>query len=55
MSEFYSDNDTGLTFRLESRGSNWVRIKLNEDSYWFTSAEFQRHFSPVRKPKSRLH
>ena len=55
MPEFYIDTTTGLTFRLESQGETWVRVKLGEDSYWFTSAEFRRYFSPVRKPKSRLH
>lgn len=56
MPEFYIDTTTGLTFRLESQGETWVRVKLDDDSYWFTRQEFNSYFSPARKPsKSRLH
>jgi hypothetical protein len=46
--QFYTDKETGITFRLEARGEGWFRVKLGEDSYWFTAAEFKRYFSPRR-------
>lgn len=57
MPEFYTDNSTGLTFRLESQGETWVRVKLGEDSYWFTRKEFDFYFSlaSIKSGRSRMH
>lgn len=49
----YYDNQTAQVFQVESRGAAWVRLKLGEDSYWFTNLELARHFSPALR--SKLH